>query len=209
MLQNWSYTLDLDAEHTLDVVVPVFDLYMTSSMISMKALNLNNRANLEHLSHWWWVLEEVELGKMIAQHWSLNKLSWECLRELWWVPTFSVTWLLHWECPESTNAWALCALISLKCLDVRPSFCLPMNLSWEWFSASLERIADLSSLMKCLIANESTDAWVMAYNSASALECETDAWVRLVEDRLTENNVMSEPLVDLLDLWHPAQSESE
>ena len=35
---------------------------------------------------------------------------------------------------------------------------------------------------------------------ASALECDTDACVRLVEDRLTENNVMSEPLVDLLDL---------
>ena len=35
---------------------------------------------------------------------------------------------------------------------------------------SLERIADFSSLMKCLIASDSTAAWVITYNSASALE---------------------------------------
>ena len=35
---------------------------------------------------------------------------------------------------------------------------------------SLERIADLKSWMKCLIASDSTDAWVIAYNSASADE---------------------------------------
>ena len=74
---------------------------------------------------------------------------------------------------------------------------------------SLERIADFSSLMKCLIARDSTAAWVIAHNFASALECDIEAWVRLVDDRLTEKSVMSEPLVDLLDLWHLAQSESE
>ena len=56
-----------------------------------------------------------------------------------WVPIFSsdMTPSLG-ECPESTNAWALCALTSLKCQDVRPSFFLLMSLSLELFSHPLK-----------------------------------------------------------------------
>ena len=71
MLQNWSYKPDLDVERTLDVVSPVFDLLHDFLYDLYDSLDLYNRANLEHLSHWW-ILEKAELRKMIAQH--LNKL---------------------------------------------------------------------------------------------------------------------------------------
>ena len=75
--------------------------------------------------------------------------------------------------------------------------------------ASRERIADFNFWMKCLVASDSTVAWVIAYSSASADEWDTEAWVLLVDAILTENSVISDPLVDLLDFWHPSESESE
>ena len=147
-----------------------------------------------------WSLKRLSLGR-----WLPNTGAWtnfvRTSEGLWWVPTFSSDMT-----PSLRMSWIHKCLSSM-CFDF---LVLSADESvLRVIFTSLERIADFSSLMMCLIANESTAAWAMAYSSASALECETDAWVQLFEDRLTENNVMSEPLVDLLDLSHPAQSESE
>ena len=116
-------------------------------------------------------------------------------------PLSLVGWLLHWGCLESIEAWAQCALI-LE-MPRRDAIVFPAEESvLTMILTSLERIADLNSWMKCLIASDSTDAWVIACSSASADECDTDACVLLVDALLTDNIVIAEPLVDLLDFWH-------
>ena len=88
-----------------------------------------------------WVNEE-SLERLSLGRWLPNTEDWtnfvRTSEGLWWVPMFQVTWLLHWECPESTNVWARCALTSLKCLDVKPLSCLLMYPVWEWFSPLLK-----------------------------------------------------------------------
>ena len=130
---------------------------------------------------------------------------------LWCAPIFSSDMM-----PSLRTSWIHKCLSSMcfGFLEIpwREAIILPADESvFSVIFTSLEkkRIAYLISLMKCLIASDSTAAWVIAYNSASALEWDTDAWVRLVDEMLTERNVINDPLVDRRDLWHPAQSESE
>ena len=116
---------------------------------------------------------------------------------LWWVPTFSS------KMPSLRMSWIHRCLSSM-CFDFLDmpkrdavAFRAEESVSTVILT-SLERIADLNSWMKCLIASDSTVAWVIAYSSALADEWDTEAWV-LVDALLTENNVMSDLLVDLRD----------
>ena len=146
---------------------------------------------------------------MLTQDWSLSKLC-EHIRRITMCPNF-----LQWHdafAEDTLNPQTSELYMHFDFLEMprREAIVFPADESvLSVIFTSLERIADFSSLMKCLNANDSTAAWVIAYNSASALEWDTEAWVRLVDEILTENNVIKDPLVDLRDLWHPAQSESE
>ena len=109
---------------------------------------------------------------------------------LWWVPTFSSEMT-----PRLRMSWIHRCLSSI-CFDFlemprrEAIVFLLKNRLWQWssrFLTSLEGIAVLHSWMKCLIASDSTAAWVIAYNSASVDEWDIDACVLLSEAMLTEN----------------------
>ena len=163
------------------------DRFSLTCFIALSFWHLQNSFELDK----WRSLERLSLEDANPEL-QLERTSWAHLMDGYEYLPSLVRWLLHWECHEPPDAWGQYVLTSLICQDVRP-------LSWVLKDLSCQQIArPLKESLR-----------VRAHNSASADECDTLAWVRLVKVRLTENIVINEPLVDLLVFWHPAQSESE
>ena len=161
-----------------------------------------------HLSNTWKPWDKLESLKRLSfgrcwviiadQEQQLERSLWAHLMDSDESPLSLVKWLLSLhECLESIDAWSQYALTFSRCLS-RDAIVLPAEESvLIMILTYLERIADLNSWMKCLIASDSTVAWVIAYSSASADEWETEACVRLDDALLTEDNVISEPQAHL------------
>ena len=203
----------------VDILLKLHDLHWSSSSLwqwplpSLTWLSWSS----PHLDHIWkpetmldlwrgWVLEDADLERQLEQ------TSWAHLKDCDVFPLFQVRWCLRWEHLESTDAWAQCALTFLKCLTLMPLSFLLKNRSWLWswhrwknrWFEFLNEVLDRKWL-DCSLSHsiELGFGWWWWDTEAWASAC----WRNI--DSLTDYIVINEPLVDLLDFWHPAQPESE
>ena len=91
------------------------------------------KASLNFLSaNLWMILKRVEIQHTNLTSDGIALMLTTYLLVYLWQNCISLDKFGRWECLESTDACAQCALICLRCLDVKPLSFQPKSLFWQW-----------------------------------------------------------------------------